>query len=349
MRTVVIEAKPLSRFHFGKLAIDNKTGLSDTSDWLSSDALFSALVNNVAKYKADQTETFIKLFEESKVRISSLFYCLSNGTRTIYFLPKPINASTKLKEGTDYPVIKRIKKVRFVSQAVLETYGEKWVEHLTELNFVGNAVLLNQEYTEDFKKEVDGLYLKSIAPHINTRPMSPKGEGEEKVPQNELFQTAYVQLPLFKHWKSNFYFLVDDLDINEEERKPLNFAIELIRFEGLGGKRNVGYGWVDKVDLIPEFPLSWKTGRSQKLITTGLLIPKNLDEFKKFDAYELIPRGGREIDSKTTLKVVNMIAEGALLNGDDHLKGQLVDISPKTGEKKFFRLGTCVTLPLKNS
>ena len=351
MKTVIIDAHPLTRFHFGKLAIDNKTGLSDTSGWLSSDALFSALVNNVAKYKADQTVAFIKLFKDGKVRISSLFYCLSNGEKNIYFLPKPVNASTKLPEDTDYPIIKRIKKVRFVSQTVLETYSEKWVENLTELRFVGNAVLLNQECTEDFKKEVDGLYMKGFAPHINSRPLPPKDEenSETKTPQNELFQTAYVQLPLYRHWKSSLYFLMDDESLNEEEQKLLNFAVELIRFEGLGGKRNVGYGWIDNVNLNPVFPFEWtpKTEIS-KSITTGLLIPKDLEEFEKLEAYDLVRRGGRKIDSKITLKEVNMIAEGALLKGIDQPKGKLADISPNE-DSVFLRLGSCITLPLNET
>jgi len=347
MRTAIIEARPLTRFHFGKPAIDNKTGLAATSDWLSSDALFSALVNNVAHYKADKTDEFIQLFKEGKVRISSLFYCLSSGERIIYFLPKPINASAHLPEGTDYPNIKKVKKVRFVSQSVLETYGEDWVKNLDELYAVGNAMLLKNECTDDLAKEVEKLYLKSMTTHVNTRPLPSKEQNE--TPQNELFTTAYVQMPLYEHWRTSLYFLIDDEALTEDERKLLDFAIELIRFEGLGGKRNTGYGWVDNVKLDSIDPFIWKPEtQSFKSITMGLLIPNDVKEFNNLKAYELTQRGGRKIDSTTTLKVVNMVSEGALFEGTEQPKGNLADISPNN-DGSFLRLGSCINLPIKTT
>ncbi|MBK5261555.1 MAG: type III-A CRISPR-associated RAMP protein Csm4 [Peptostreptococcaceae bacterium] len=352
MRTVIIKAKPLSRFHFGKSAIDNKTGLADTSDWMSSDALFSALVNNVAKYKANKTNEFIKLFEDTKVRISSLFYCLSNEMKIIYFLPKPVNASTKLPEDSQYLVIKKVKKIRFLSQAVLETYGEDWVKQMDNLTTIGNAMLLKEELPGNINKEIDGLYKKGFATNINSRPKPLKDEetGETKIPQNELFQTDYIQLPLYENWKTHFYFLVEDEKLNEEERKLLNFAIDLVRFEGLGGKRNVGYGWIDQIDKNQTSPFTWVPGtESLKSITTGLFIPQNLEEFNRLQAYELVQKGGRKIDKTTTLKVVNMITEGALLKGTEMPKGKMADISPDENNSTYFRLGICITLPLKHT
>lgn len=351
MRTIIVKANPLTRFHFGKPAIDNKTGLEETSDWLSSDALFSALVNNIAKYKKGKIHEFIQLFEDGKVCISSLFYCLSNGAKNIYFLSKPVNASTQLPETVPYPDIKKVKKIRFLSQAILENYGEGWVKDLDNLVAIGNAMLLKGECTGDLDKKIDSLYKKGFATHLNTRPKPQKDEetGETGIPQNELFQTAYIQLPLYKNWETNFYFLVEDDKLREEERKLFNFAIDLIRFEGLGGKRNVGYGWIDQIDKNPSSPFKWEPGvEASKSITTGLFIPQCLEEFNKLQAYELIQRGGRKIDSTTTLKVVNMVAEGALLEGADQPVGRLVDISPEENNK-YRRLGSCITLPLKST
>lgn len=351
IRTVIINANPLSRFHFGKSAIDNKTGLSDTSEWVSSDALFSALVNNIAKYKSNKVSDLISMFENEKVRISSLFYCLNNGEKNIYFLPKPVNASTQLPEKVDYPDIKKVKKVRFLSQAVLQTYGENWVKHLDKLVAIGNAMALKGECTDNIEKEVEGLYAKGFSTHINTRPQPQEDEVTEEpiIPQNELFQTAYIQLPLYNKWKALFYFLVEAERLNDDERKLLNFAISLIRFEGLGGKRNVGYGWVDKVEINPLSPFNWEAGEeTSKSMTTGLFIPQNLKEFNRLEAYDLIQRGGRKIDRITSLKVVNMITEGALLEGIEMPKGQIADISPKD-DLPFLRLGSCITLPLKHT
>lgn len=350
MRTVIIKTPSLSRFHFGKQAIDNKTGLADTSDWMSSDALFAALVNNVAKYNSEKAGDFISLFENNKVRISSLFYCLDNGKETIYFLPKPINASTKLPEKMPYTEIKRIKKVRLLSKSVLETYGEGWVKHLDNLVVLGGiAMVLKSEYQNYRLNEIDRLYNRGIATHINTRPVEEEGKqkNNSQQVQNELFQTAYIQSPMFKNWKSFFYFLIEEINLNENEKKLLNFSIKLIRFEGIGGKRNTGYGWVDDVEFNSKVPFSWKAGQAQKAMTIGLFIPRDYEEFIKLDAYELTQRGGRKIDRNTTLKVVNMITEGALIKGNNTLEGRIADISPTARKNKFLRLGTCITLPLK--
>lgn len=348
MRTTIIEAQPLARFHFGKSSIDNKTGLADTSDWLSSDALFSALVNNLAPhYEDEKIREFILLFKKGKVRISSLFYCLSNGKRTIYFLPKPVNASIHLPEGTDYSNIKKVKKVRFLSQQVLETYGEDWIKHLDELYAVGNAILLKSECNDDFQEEVDRLYLKGMATHVNTRPLPSKEQG--KTQQNELFSTAFIQIPSRKNWKTLFYFLIDDEELSEDERELLNFAIKLIRLEGLGGKRNTGYGWVNEVYSDSQTPFKWKLEeQSLKSISLGMLIPSDADEFNRLIAYELTQRGGRKVDSITTLKMVNMVSEGALIEGTEQLKGYLADISPNNNEL-FLRLGSCIRLPIKTT
>lgn len=347
MKTVIIEARPLSRFHFGKPAIDNATGLSDTADCMSSDSLFSALVNNVEKYDADKTEGFIKLFEDGKVRISSLLYCLNKDSKNIYFLPKPIDASTKLADNTPYSEIKRVKKVRFLSQSILETYGENWVTHLNELKQIGNAVLLKEESDEDLIKNVGCLYKKGLATHINTRPLPKEENREEKVLQNEIFQTAYIQMPLHKQWKTLFYFLLDDTGLNDEEQKLLNFSIELIRFEGLGGKRNVGYGWVDKLITTLEHPFVWSPqNESSNLITTGLFIPQSFEEFERLKAYDLIQRGGRMLNKTKALKTVKMVAEGAILKGCELPCGCLADITPENYIQKFVRLGSCITLPL---
>ncbi len=338
MRTIILKISSQSRFHFGKQSIDNKTGLSDTSIIMHSDALFSTLINNVAKYCKNKADTLVTLFREKKILISSVYYCLSNSEINIFFLPKPVNANNLLSPEVDYHKIKDVKKIRFLSKRVLEEYGERWVDNIDKLKRIGNCLILEDEYEKI--ETIDNIVYYNMVTHINSRPF----DGES---QNELFQTAFIQTPLHdNNWKTNFYFLVDDSKLNNDERKLLEFSVNLIRFEGVGGKRNVGYGYVGEVDLNPNIPFKWtpKKTHANKL-TLGLTIPDSLEEFKKFYAYDIISRGGRKIDSNRALKSVNMLNEGSLLNNTDINLGKIEDISVNN-DNSYLRLGTCLTLEM---
>lgn len=338
MRTIILNLSPQSRFHFGKQSVDNKTGLSYTSTIMHSDTLFSTLINNVAKYSKTKADVLVSLFKEKKILISSVYYCLCNSDIKIYFLPKPVNSGSLLSVDVDYHKIKEVKKICFLSKKVLEKYGEKWVDHLDDLRSIGNCMVLLCEYNE--LRNIDEVVYYNMATHINNRPFDNES-------QNDLFQTAFIQTPIHdNNLRTNFYFLVDDTKLNDEEKRLLDFSINLIRFEGIGGKRKVGYGYVNEVDMEPEIPFRWTPEKCHSHnLTLGLTIPCGLNEFKSFYAYCITSRGGRKIDSKSELKSVNMLVEGSVYSGSDTSVGKIEDISVD-GNNSYLRLGTCLTLRL---
>jgi CRISPR-associated protein Csm4 len=277
MQTVLLEIEPFTRFHFGEHAVDNKTGLSSTSSYMHSDSLFSALVNNLAKVSYDKASALVDLFKSKKTSISSLFYCLTNGTDTTYLLPKPVNSSIMVSDEVEYHMLKEIKKTEFLSKTILETYGENWIHHIDKLIRIGSTMVLKDEFDRYVLNQIDSIYWEGSNTHINSRP-------KDKNLQNELFQTAFVQMPCHhKGWKTNFYFLIDDKNLTKEEYSLLQLAIDLIRFEGLGGKRNSGYGSVNEVQYLTNNQFLWqKPERKTKFLTLGLTIPEDLQAFQNY-------------------------------------------------------------------
>ncbi|BDD12952.1 CRISPR-associated protein Csm4 (plasmid) [Fulvitalea axinellae] len=336
MRVYHIYTRAGSRFHFGATAVDNLTGLASGTGHMPSDSLFSALVNCLAKYDGEMTERLIGMFDSKRVSVSSVFYFLEKEGNRVYFLPKPVDASNRVDEKAGVRA-KEVKKVRFVSKGILDRYGADWAKHFGEFVYVGSSALaLAEEIGRGELRHLKRLYATGTATHVNTRPHS----GEEAT---ELYETAYMALP--EHgdgWETGMYFLCDTDGLADVERKLFDFAVRLLRFEGLGGKRSSGYGFVDRVEEGTE---AFDTGASDTYLSLGLCVPENAGELGRFEAYELCVRGGRHIGSAVRLKRVNMIREGALLSGGGGPLGSCVDVSPD-GEGSYLRLGICLVYPL---
>ena len=102
MNAVILKCKPFSAFHFGQVAVDADTSLNDTSEFLHSDTLFSAIINLAARVYPSEVNTLLALFGHNdvlpKVRLSSGFYCLQKGESFLYFLPKPLSSQFTNRE-----------------------------------------------------------------------------------------------------------------------------------------------------------------------------------------------------------------------------------------------------------
>ncbi|WP_196889311.1 type III-A CRISPR-associated RAMP protein Csm4 [Aureivirga sp. CE67] len=320
MKAIILKVRPNSRFHFGKTALDNEVGLSDTSDWMHSDSLFAALVQNIAKYAPEEIENFIQLFEKHKIKISSLFYCLKNIEKNEihYLLPKPIHASNLVNEKSDSHIIKKVKRTKFVSLKFLQK------------NFDADTIE-NKDLPKPFEKGTT----------IQVKQRFFDSEDDKKDP----YSISFIQIPKHtgkKHAKfeTHFYFLYDENSLTEKEKNLFKFAVDLIRFEGLGGRKSSGFGFVEEVCFNTDFNYSFK---SDTYMSLGLSIPESLDDLKKFNYYDTIKRGGRQ-RKFDYLKSIQMISEGAILNTSD-FKGQVVELS-KDDNAPSKRLGICLTLPI---
>lgn len=311
IKTVVLELIPNSRFHFGKASIDVNTALADTDEYLHSDVLFSALVNNLAQAKDKVfVDEFVACFKNGKIKISSGFYCIKDGARYEYLLPKPVTATNFIE---DYSKIKTVKKIQFIPTALWEVHPENW--------FKGNVIQTKQAILppkESFEC-IENLYNKEIVPNLVKHKPNDNAEGP--------FSIAVIQIPKINNEISiHFYFLYEIIEsLSEEMKSAFTYAVDMIAFNGLGGERSSGCGFVQDVNWdANECPVGFPpTGYTTNL---GLLIPKE-DEFDNCLSYKLVTRGGRKAKEVERLKRVRMISEGAIIHTGSQVIGKTAPLS----------------------
>lgn len=311
IKSVVLKLTPNSRFHFGKASIDNNTALADTDEWLHSDVLFSALINNLAQVRdKDFVDQFVGHFQKGQIKISSGFYCIKNGDEYEYLLPKPANATNFIK---DYPKIKQIKKLKFISSRFWEIKPEEWL-HVDSLE-TKQALLEKKKGFEN----IPYLYKKEIVPNVVKHKPNEQAEGP--------FSISVIQIPqLPENLSIHFYFLYDIVDeISEEIKSAFQLAIDMIAFNGLGGERSSGCGFIEEVIWQQEFPIPFTP--SGLMTNLGMFIPTE-QEFKQCLYYKYTTRGGRKTKDMGTLERVRMISEGAILRTDKHPFGKTARLSP---------------------
>ncbi len=311
IKTVVLELTPNSRFHFGKASIDVNTALADTDEYLHSDVLFSALVNNLAQAKDKAfVDEFVDCFKSGTIKISSGFYCIKEGKKYEYLLPKPLTATNFIE---DYSKIKSVKKLQFIPTALWEVHPENWFK--SDFIETKQAILPKN----DSFRDIGNLYTKEIVPNLVKHKPDEDAEGP--------FSVAVIQIPQISNEISiHFYFLYEVSEgLSEDMTSAFEYAVNMIAFNGLGGERSSGCGCVESVRWdANECPVGFSpTGYATNL---GLLIPEK-HEFDKCISYKLITRGGRKAKEVYRLKRVRMISEGAIIQGENQVIGKTIDLS----------------------
>ena len=118
MKTISLHCKPNTRFHFGKVGIDPDASLNDTSHYLHSDTLYSAIINIAVLLYGDKSTEFthiLNAFKNGEIKMSSVFYCIDNINSRIYFLPKPCHWQRSVKSN-----FKEYNKIKFISKGIWE-------------------------------------------------------------------------------------------------------------------------------------------------------------------------------------------------------------------------------------
>lgn len=130
MQIATLQCKTGAQFHFGKLGFEENMSLDDTSDFIHSDTLFSALVNEHFYLfgNSQKTTEFVNAFKENQISISSGFYSLAfvsaersrSTERQILFFPVPAHFTFLVTDEKVLKNIKQLKKIKFASQSILE-------------------------------------------------------------------------------------------------------------------------------------------------------------------------------------------------------------------------------------
>ncbi len=254
MKSIILKCKPNSRFHFGKIALNENMSLDETSEIIHSDTLFSAIINTVNRFNPNKVESLIGDFENGNIKISSAFYCLQIADKFIYFYPKP--EATSLSKVTEF---KKLKKIKFVSQKIWEEGIEpkKWLVDEPQ-NYVvlqNKFICKKEEFEVALKSKNDKdefhkiqIFNKTSAPKVKVHTTSETDKmynrTDIEIADNSEISKFYDGITIQPH----FYFLYQTKTEFEHENLFIT-ALEILAQTGIGGERSVGCGLLKRLFL----------------------------------------------------------------------------------------------------
>ncbi len=361
MKPIILKCRPNSLFHFGKIAIGENTGLDDTSTYIHSDTLFSAIINLADKiFDSTIADSLVANFESGLVNISSGFYCLENKGKYIYFLPKPTNYNT-LSTPKNH---KAIKKVQFISKKIWEEniLPDKWNSNdciILQDKFVLHISELEKLVIPSLDKSPKGIAKAKASIRFYSINTFPKVKVHKRVSTESLYYQTNLQIAdnIIKSSSPNaseriqvhFYCLLNTTTEFEEgdNYQRLLTILEVLADEGIGGERNVGCGHLTAVEVL-DTPFEIMVNSVQQQYATLSLSSPNPtnNDLAKFTHYDIITRGGRRTREGGTLPLmrIKMIAEGAVCN--DIVEGHIPSIATKGKTKPYLRNGKAFCVPV---
>lgn len=310
--------------HFGDTGVD----LENVSERVSSDTLFSALINAGIINGICDTDFIDKFIQHPPFIISSLF--LFSGD--IYFLPRPMDNSHISKE-LKKQMGKELKKLKWLT---LEGF-KKWIswDNLTE-DDVKDMEAFQSRYKDGFETE--------IRPRVSL----------DRITQSSnIYHCGYIY---FKE-DAGLYGLVYFNDLSTVDRfKELLIALGET---GLGGEKTYACGMFEvikfeKASGIFKEILESKVSRYTLL---SLYHPAQDEKESISDnliAYDVIKKMGWITTGRYALplkrKSVGFIREGSVSR--NNLKGTLVDVTPDNAppeilSHRVYRNGYAFTVPIR--
>src|SRR3989338_7014355 len=315
MDVYLYKLKFKSPAHFGDTGID----LENVQETVSSDALFSAILNVMNIYYGSEavTELIDKFKTSPPFLISSLF--VYNGNN--YFLPKPLDDSNipseiKKKKG------KELKNMKWLSGVNLT---EDDIDKMDESQ---------KHYSEGFKRE--------IRPRVTL---------DRITQQSAIYHCGYIY---FKE-NSGLYGLAafrDDSSIQVFQK-----LIELLGNTGLGGERTYGCGMFEvKFERVKGVFQDIVFNAGSKYALLSLYHPAENEQLNlkaNILSYEIARKSGWITSGRDALplkrKSVGFITEGSVFKSKP--TGDIVDVTPdKAGtdalNHRIYRYGYAFTAPL---
>ena len=348
MQTAILKCYPGSQFHFGKLGLDENMSLDDTSDYIHSDTLFSAIINEHNKLfdNKSKTDAFVEAFRNQDIKISSAFYALNVMDKpTIYFFPRPVTATFLVKTEDVKLQIKKIKKIKFVSAKILKDgiSPDKWLNS-QECTVIQDYFLCAKDELNDLiVNQIDNIKIFSYNHETKVRVHTP-------VKGDTLYNQANIQIVdnRIEGLSVDFFFLFE-IKNKEKYEKTFKKIIHSLTYSGIGGQRSTGTGiFEEAIFLDNDFDL-----QSSINMNISLTIPEN-GKLSNFKYYDLITRGGRvvgknEENSKISMRLnrIKMVKEGGIITKSE--EGKCVNLEPKELKKPFVRNGIAFSIGIHNN
>jgi len=322
MKTYIFKLLFKGPVHFGDTGID----LENVQPTLSSDSLFSAIVNAVsANLGAEEANRLITEFQKKPpFLVSSLFPYIEN----CYYLPKPLDDSFIDKE-IKKKVGKELKKLMWLEK-------RDFLRWLREEKFSDNDIL---EMCKNQKK----FYEIEIRPRVTI---------DRITGQTSIYHCGY----LYYYDNAGLYGLVYFRD--NAYFKKFEMFLNLLSFTGIGGEKTYGCGLFDFKILELDSAFNAIFNLNSDRYTLLSLYHPNDEEIKKLNDilvyYNFVRKKGWISSGRQSLtlkrKSVGFITEGSVVN--QRIKGKLLDVTPDNISKealkhKVYRYGYAFTAPFR--
>lgn len=319
---------------------DQREDGSISQKTIHSDTLYSALISCLAKVGKPVSES-----GDLGCVISDLFpyYQQKKDSNPIYFLPMPLRTTLpKLKDPAD---AKKVKKVKWVDANLYSKLlqGNPIISGKCEgLNHIQDSYLTESELPVDSNGLKD--FIKSeVMQRVRIEDRTGK---EPAIPY-------YIDRISFRDYSGLYFLVLGDTQILDE-------SLEILKMEGIGTDRNVGFGFFEySVDsLTLELPED-----ADHQVALSILIPESKEQLSNLlasndVAYDFIRRGGWITTYPYTNLRKNAIfgfLPGSVFCINKGLSsapiGKIVNLKPEIGELSpkhpIWRNGKSIMLPIK--
>lgn len=329
MKAVVIKLPNVAKFHLGEYTEKQSTALYNTASIIHSDVLFGAFISALEQIAPEKIEYFKKLSEEGKFAISSAFYCLDiEGKPLVYLLPKPVSLNLFQPEDIQKFDVKKFKKIEFISKGVWEKgiKPNEWFNNNAKIVMPNSKTVCLHEEVEDEQFE---LFRLSDEEKVHLTDLSD---------DNELYTRTNLEILGTDKVKVHFYFLIEDSDLSDEDKKLVEKVWELVALNGIGGERSTGCGAVEQIEYNSATDFTLKMDETDNKVLLGLAFPKSLEDYIY---YQTKVRGGMNYGNENRLKAITAIQEGAIIK---NAVPRVEDLSQNN--KKYWKYSSCVSISL---
>lgn len=317
MKKVILKFRDKCKLHIGE----------ELYDYIPSDKLYSMIINSLSFiYSKEEMKDIVNSINE-KVKISSAFLGLNitkgDIKENIEFMPKPFLLIKEALGDKEKDILnrKKYKRISYVSKNTLKKLSKYYNENLDYIDYsFDKGLIFGGKYF--FEKEEVPFSVEEVLEDYS--PI-----GKETIQRNtidrlskESVDTYYDSYRIINYKEENgfrvtpyFYFYIkDDEEVLKEE------MIKALEILSLGGKRTLGSGVLEEVNITEESCLSDK---GKLFINLSMVFPKK-DEVNSIGKYMLENRNGF-IFSKCSTNIkkptIRMIKEGSVFT--DNVQGDI--------------------------
>ena len=334
MEAFVLKCQAGSHFHFGEISIDSDASLYDTSTYLHSDTLYSALVNTLAKvYETATVNALRHHIDTGVLRFSSVFHCLERNGDFLYFLPKPTHYQQYVDDD-----FKPYKRIKWISKQV-------WESGILPANWDQDCMVIDKKYLIS-KEEAKSFWGKTVDEmdkvQVVKKVTLPKVFVHKPSKKEGVFTVTNLEICRNESCRVHFYFLLDADESFKasDDYGRLMMGFRLLADSGIGGEKSTGCGQIKGTEQIP-FSLQIEKPVGQSVLS--LSIPEDEAAFDKYQFYQTLTRGGRKYGEGKQLKFIKMIQEGAYVSSQ--VKGKCTIIGKKK-DHEVIRSGMAFCVPV---